>query len=281
MPAKIRVTAIQRLCVNDGPGVRTVVFLKGCYLECPWCCNPEAIHYDADEYFDKGTCKYPVENAICRNCELYGGKSLKTHCPFNSFEKTYEDYEVDELYDLLMRDEQLFRENGGVTFSGGEPLLQSMAIFPLLQKLKKAQIHISFETTLYAPHSNYDAVKDLVDFWIVDLKFQYGYILNKDYSLGQEPFESNLRDLHNRGAKVIHRMVVMTEILDKKDDIMDRLIKYNIDQIELLPCHALAEYKYKELHKQFQRFLTPAEDDIKNFSDFMKKSGIIAISLSL
>ena len=54
---KIRVTAIQRLCVHDGPGVRTTVFLKGCYLQCPWCCNPETINYEGDALYNKGVCK--------------------------------------------------------------------------------------------------------------------------------------------------------------------------------------------------------------------------------
>lgn len=276
MPVKIRVTAIQRLCVNDGPGVRTVVFLKGCYLKCPWCCNPETIHYDTDEYFDKRTCKYPVKSAICRNCELYGGRSLKIHCPLNSYEKTYSDYEVDELYDLLMRDEHLFRENGGVTFSGGEPILQAIVIKPLLEKLKKNGIHIAFETTLYAPCNHYEAVKEFVDYWLVDLKFQYGFIPNLDYNIGTESFETNLSDLQKSHKQTLYRMVIMAEVLTRTDAIIEQMKKHHVDNVELLGCHALAENKYLELNKIFHRFKIPTSAELLTMCEALNTSNIKA-----
>ena len=276
MAAKIRVTAIQRLCVNDGPGVRTVVFLKGCYLECPWCCNPESIHFDSDSFFDKGLCKFPAENAICRNCELHGGDSLKGHCPINSFEKTYTDYDVDELYNLLMRDKNLYQDGGGVTFSGGEPLLQAFALKPLLQLLKDHDVHIAFETTLYAPVENYKVTRDYVDYWIVDLKYQYGYIANRDYAIDIKDFTSDIRDLQGCGKPILYRMVIMNEILCKTDCIIDQLKENQINRIELLACHSLAENKYKELGKRFHRFKTPSNEILKSMCEIMKLNGIAA-----
>lgn len=276
MPAKIRVSAIQRLCVNDGPGVRTVVFLKGCYLECPWCCNPEAIHYDIDELYNKGTCKYPAKSVVCRNCELYGGRSLKIQCPLNSFEKTYTDYDVDELYSLLIKDEQLFRENGGVTFSGGEPILQARAIKPLLEKLKRSGIHIAFETTLYAPCNHYEAVKEFVDYWLVDLKFQYGYIRNQDYNIGTESFETNLSDLQKSHKDTLYRMVIMAEVLTKTDAIIEEMKIHHVDNVELLGYHALAENKYIELKKTFHRFKMPTKDELLTMCEALNTSNIKA-----
>lgn len=86
---KIRVTAIQRLCVHDGPGVRTTVFLKGCYLQCPWCCNPETINYEGDALYNKGVCKKEKASIVCQDCTICGGTRSKEECPINAYEKTY------------------------------------------------------------------------------------------------------------------------------------------------------------------------------------------------
>ena len=274
MPAKIRVTAIQRLCVNDGPGVRTVVFLKGCYLQCPWCCNPEAIHYDEDEYLDKGNCKYPERNPICKNCELHGGLATKDRCPLGAFEKTYKDYEVEKLFDLLMRDATLYKDGGGITFSGGEPLLQAVAIKPLLQRLKDEDIHIAFETTLYAPSAQYDAVKAYVDYWLVDLKFQFGYMTNKDYTVDINDFNVNLQNLLSSEKAVVYRMVVMEEMMEKASQIIQRLKGHGIDGIELLSYHGLAESKYKELGKVFKRFQPLSNSHLEALSGMLVTNGI-------
>lgn len=281
MPNSIRVTAIQRLCVNDGPGVRTVVFLKGCYLECPWCCNPETIHYETDVCFDKGICIYPNSNKICWNCELQGGNIAKTSCPFGAFEKTYHDYSENKLFELLLRDEALYQDGGGVTFSGGEPLLQSQKLIGLLQKLRDRGIHVAYETTLYAPNDCYKPVKNFVDHWIVDLKFQYGFILNKDYEIDVGDFESNLHDLQSRKCDVVYRMVIMSEVLLKMDIIIESLKNHHIEKLELLPCHSLAEKKYMELKKPFHRFKIPSKVDLDRACAIMKTNAIDAHYVSL
>ncbi len=281
MATKIRVTAIQRLCVNDGPGVRTVVFLKGCYLQCPWCCNPEAIHYDKDEYFDKGKCKYPEKNLICKNCELHEGQSSQDLCPFGAFEKTYKDYTDDEIYALLMRDENLYKDGGGVTFSGGEPLLQAKALLPLLIRLNNNGIHITFETTLYAPTEHYLLVKDYVDYWLVDLKFQFGFIVNHDYTIGTQFFENNLRDLQSLGKCVVYRMVVMEEMLNHSQSIIKCLREHNIDVIELLNYHGLAQSKYKELGIVFTNFNALNASRKALFVETLKMAGVKSVMLQL
>ena len=106
MRSKIRVSAIQRLCLQDGPGVRTTVFLKGCYLCCPWCCNPETIYYDKDTYLLKSPEKCG-KYSLCSSCELNGGNRRKEECPFDVYVPTYTDYEFEELFQVLIRDESI------------------------------------------------------------------------------------------------------------------------------------------------------------------------------
>lgn len=269
---KLRVTSIQRLCVNDGPGVRTTVFLKGCYLHCPWCCNPETIHYSQDEYFDKGVCKHSA--FFCSPCELNGGTISKKECPIGNFEKSYKDYSVEELYELLVHDDSIYKEGGGITFSGGEPLLQAESLRALFAKLKEHHIHIAFESSLYAPYENLQMVVSYVDYWLVDLKLQYGFIENHDYVLSKDDFSQNLAYLQSQDAKVRYRMVVMSEINEKKTYIVQQLKELGVTKIELLAYHSLARNKYKQLGKIFHEFTVLSESEMEEWSSCLNDNNI-------
>ena len=131
---KARITNIQRFSLQDGPGIRTTIFLKGCSLKCPWCSNPENISYEIEEYKNDG------EKGI------YG-----------------KDIELDELYEEIKKDDAYYKiDNGGVTFSGGEVLLQIEKIEPLLKKLKSEKINICMETCLVSPLDNLKVALKLI-----------------------------------------------------------------------------------------------------------------------
>ena len=121
---KVRITNIQRFCLSDGPGIRTTVFLKGCNLNCPWCANPENIEYEFNDYIKDN-----------------GEKGIFGY-----------DIELENLFEEIMKDKEYYKmNNGGVTFSGGEPLLQIKRLEPILKKLKENKINICFETALNIP----------------------------------------------------------------------------------------------------------------------------------
>lgn len=276
MVDKIRVSAIQRLCLHDGPGVRTTLFLKGCYLACPWCCNPETIHYNKDLYFikDSSLCG---DSEICKLCELKGGTADKGNCPFGVFERTYIDYSDKELYEKLITDKSLFDRDGGITLSGGEPLMQANQLLPLLRKLKESKINITMESSLYAPSENFDLVKQYVDFWIVDVKFQFGFISYLDENLYLNDFESNLLWLQNNvSSRLKIRMVISHQGLKQKDDIVQRFKRYQINEVELLPCHQLAENKYIKLGKNSSIYSAPQQVELKAFANLLNKNSISA-----
>ena len=116
----VRITNIQHFSLDDGPGIRTTIFLKGCNLNCPWCCNPENIRFEIEEY---------------------------THDDQN--DSFGYDISLEELEKEILKDEVFYdKGNGGVTFSGGEPLLQIKELEPLLKSLKEKNINICFETSL-------------------------------------------------------------------------------------------------------------------------------------
>ncbi len=261
---KIAVTNIQRLCVNDGPGVRTVVFLKGCSLQCPWCCNPETIHVNHHPVFDKGLCSYPEKKHYCGNCERFGGKQKLTDCPIHAFDATETQYTVDELLQILLKDEVTYQSGGGVTFSGGEPLLQIKALLPVLHELKSRGVHVAFETSLYVPSENFDLALPLVDYWLVDLKFQFGYAENSEFAVPKDAFERNLQNLQKDVAAdhIRYRLVLMHEAMKNVGTIAEKLGENKIGEIELLECHSLAENKYKQLGLPFKKFSTPTNEDV-------------------
>lgn len=275
---KIRVTAIQRLCVHDGPGVRTTVFLKGCYLQCPWCCNPETINYEGDALYNKGVCKKEKASIVCQDCTICGGTRSKEECPINAYEKTYTDYDIEELFVLLMRDKNIYENDGGITFSGGEPLYQAKSLFPLLRKLKENRIHIAFETSLYAPYLNLRQTMPDVDNWIIDLKFQYGYIANPDAGILSIDVDKNLLFIQNAvsPAQICYRMVVMKEIVGKIPSIAQKLKFHHVNGIELLAYHYLGKNKYKELGKPYHQFGTLTKDELEQCVTLLNNHGVDA-----
>lgn len=274
----IRVTSIQRGCVYDGPGVRTTVFLKGCYLSCPWCCNPETINYNEDLFFFNDGIMKCGESHICSKCELSGGNSSKLKCPFGVYKATYLDYCADDLFDCIQKDKNLFIESGGgVTFSGGEPLFQSNELKPLLVRLKDTGIHIAFETSLYAPYDKFIEIKDYVDYWLADVKFQFGFISNYGKDKYKDDFYRNLKIIQGEVPnRIKYRMVFSHQAVTHIPDIVDRFINANISKVEILPCHNLGVNKYLQLGLKQPKYTSPSDHDIDLLQNSLLVNNILS-----
>ena len=173
---KVIVSNIQRFSLHDGPGIRTTVFFKGCNLKCHWCSNPENMNFEIEKYKDGNEEKF------------YG----------------YE-IELEDLEKEILKDKAFYETGGGVTFSGGEPLLQFDKIEPLLEKLKKENINICIETALSVREELVDIAIKYVDEFIIDIK-----ILDKDnvnkINGNIELYESNIKKIFESGKKVIFRI---------------------------------------------------------------------------
>ena len=138
----VRITNIQHFSLDDGPGIRTTVFLKGCNLTCPWCCNPENISSEIESYSHN-----------------------------NQKESFGYDITLEELEKEILKDEVFYSENdGGVTFSGGEPLLQIKELEPLLKSLRSKNINICFETALSVPSELLEMAIEYIDEIFIDVK---------------------------------------------------------------------------------------------------------------
>ena len=275
----LRITNIQRGCVYDGPGVRTTLFLKGCSLDCPWCCNPETKKYDVEWYVDNSKClKYNGKKSVlCDACERNKGINRLKDCPFGVAEKVCKDYNKDQLLELIMRDYELFKKtNGGVTFSGGEPLMQSTPLQPLLIDIKRVGINIAFETSLCAGIQNLNNVIPYADTLIVDLKLQPQMKLNdKDY-LDSIVYAKQLLNKKS----VYYRMVYVESMKKCIREIFDNLKYIGVEELEVLPCHKLGEKKYNKLSINFLD-MSVNSDEVLLFADYLNQHNIYTNVLSV
>ena len=212
---KLKISKIQRTCVHDGPGIRTVVFFSGCNLRCLWCQNPELIPFQLDtEYASK--------------------------------------YSTQEIMEIILKDKTYFlASNGGVTLSGGEPLLQhTESMVHLLKQLKKEDIHVTMETAAFASWKNIQPLLPYIDLFLVDIK-----VIDTDFHeqftrQHNEIIIKNIQKLVARKANIQFRMVVVPGYNDRTShikDVCDFLKSLDFHSIELLKFHNMYEEKSKRL----------------------------------
>ena len=159
-------------------------------------------------------------------------------------ESVAKEYAPDELYEILIKDNELFAQTGGgVTFSGGEPLLQTEYLVPLLQKLKQEKIDVVFETTLVAPTGTLNSVLPYADGFIVDFKLQPQMKLyDTEYFHRIKEHYASLN-----GKRITNRLVFVNELAAHREKVVSALRELGIERIELLLCHDLGAKKYEKL----------------------------------
>ena len=244
---KVIVSNIQRFSLHDGPGIRTTVFFKGCNLKCLWCSNPENMNFEIEKYKDGNEEKF------------YG----------------YE-IELEDLEKEILKDKAFYETGGGVTFSGGEPLLQFDKIEPLLEKLKKENINICIETALSVREELVDIAIKYVDEFIIDIK-----ILDKDnvnkINGNIELYESNIKKIFESGKKVIFRIPLAKDYIATENNIeliLEFLKHYKPDRVEIFKIHNLGEKKYKTLNREMTDIENISEEDIERIKEKIENIGI-------
>ncbi|NLO64217.1 MAG: radical SAM protein [Clostridiales bacterium] len=243
---KLGVFKIQRTCVHDGPGIRTTIFFQGCALRCLWCQNPEGLSPDA-----------------APGCG----------------------YTIDQIAEIVSRDKKYyFSTSGGVTLSGGEPMLQNAeALVALLKRLKKQEINIAAETTLFAPWETIGKVAPYIDLFLVDLKVVgddklHLSLTQKDSGLIRE----NIDKLIAIGANIRFRMVIVPRHNDGEDNLIraaEFLKEKGYASIELLKYHNMYEDKAKRLNLDIPMLNITAEESLaalKKAIEVFKANGIDA-----
>lgn len=254
MKETLLVTNIQRFSLHDGPGIRTTVFLKGCSLRCPWCCNPENIEGRIQSYIKDG-----VVNQYGRHLtveQLYS--QLKKDAPFYG------------AYDPQC-ESSLDRLPGGVTFSGGEALLQIESLIPLMERLAADRIHIAVETCLFIPAHLLDLAIRYIDIFYVDIKL-LDQIKCKNLLGGEvNLYYQNLTKLLSAKKPIVFRIPVIggyTDSWDNQEQVAE-LIHYavesgNVLKVELLEGHNLGYSKYDSLYRVDKKYMPPQYTPVQN-----------------
>ena len=254
----------------DGPGIRTTVFFKGCNLKCAWCHNPESQAFKAEMMFYEDKCKGCGKCAeVCptpENCTLCGKYTF--YCPVDARKVCGKEYTVDEVFAEIIKDKAYYENSGGgVTFSGGECMLQIDFLTEILKKCKENGIHTAVDTAGHIPFENFEKILPYTDLFLYDIKCFDSETHKKYVGVGNELILENLKKLFEVGAKIWVRIPVIAEANDSVEEM--QLIKGFFDKngkpekIELLPYHAMGENKYAAIGKETQRF-TPPDNDVLN-----------------
>lgn len=253
---------IKKFAVHDGPGIRTTVFLKGCPLNCWWCHNPESINPEP-ERVDK---KYFVESAHHDTTEIIGREVT-----------------VEEVMTEIKKDWIFYEQSGegGVTFSGGEPLMQPAFLNSMLNACRNDELLTTLDTSGYASWKTIDGIKDKINLFLYDIKMINDELHRKYTGVSNKGILTNLKKLDAEAANIIVRFPIIPGINDDDENIYQiRKILSNLkktNEIHLLPFHNIAKGKYRRLNSKnrLENLESPSEEKINQLADSFKEIGFV------
>lgn len=291
---------IQDYCVDDGPGIRTVVFFKGCYLRCLWCSNPESQLFEPEIGYSGIKCKkcskcekacpyfsidfsnleFPLINR--KNCSFCESKICTKICPENALKTFGYPITVLDLFNRVKKNSLLFRNSGGgITLSGGEPLIHTDFIREFLKKTMEIGISVGIETCGYF---NWENVVDFIpniDFFFFDLKTMDSKSHKALTGVNNEKIHLNLEKLSQIETKKITISVPIVpginDDLENIKKIINLCSEFGIKKIRFLKYHEWGRGKYEELGRQYllNRNLKFQENDLKTFEILAREAGLL------
>lgn len=224
---KGRIFDIQKFSIHDGPGIRTIVFLKGCFLRCRWCCNPESQKYEFQEMIVNGSIK-----------------------------NVGQDISVREVLDIVSEDRAFYRRSGGgITLSGGECFFQPRFTKALLMGAQERGINTAIETTSAVDFEIIESVLPYVDTFLMDIK-HYNPVKHKLFTgIDNQLILENAKKIADWGAKLIVRVPIIPGFNDTEkevEQIANFVLGLNtVKEIHLLPYHRLGQDKYEGLNQEY------------------------------
>ena len=249
---KGRIFNIQRFSVHDGPGIRTIIFLKGCFLRCKWCCNPESQ-------------EYKIQTMISNGKEKIVGQDIT----------------VGKIIETVKRDMPYYRRSGGgITLSGGECLCQPRFTEALLRECKENGINTAIETTGFAEYSVIEKILPYVDTVLMDIK-HIDSQKHKEYtSQPNEQILENARKISENAKELIIRVPVIPGFNDSENEIkaiaeFARSLK-GVKRLHLLPYHNFGADKYKGLDRKYDmnEIKPPEKEQMNKLLLIVNNSGL-------
>jgi pyruvate formate lyase activating enzyme len=280
------VSRIQRFSTGDGPGIRSTVFLKGCNLSCAWCHNPELMARENELRFTESNC------ADCRTCvrvcanaawhvDAAGERAFDParcavcgtcadSCSYDALGLVARWTEAGEVIDTLLRDRAYYRNSGGgITVSGGEPLLQAGFVREVFAGARAAGVHTALDTAACVAWRHFEELLDVTDLVLLDLKSMDSAVHLRWTGVPNELILENARRLSRADVDVIVRVPVVPEVNDDPANL-ERTAAFLADfprlrGVELLPYHDLGVGKVHVLQRpgEQRRFRTPERSELE------------------
>lgn len=249
-----RIFNIQRFSIHDGPGIRTIVFFKGCPMRCAWCCNPESQRYEIETLVENGK-----EKTVGR------------------------DVSVSDIMPEILSDVAYYRRSGGgVTLSGGEVLCQADFARELLKECKNNGLHTAIESAASLPFSEIEKLLPYLDLYLMDIK-HIDSKKHKDFTgKGNELILENAKKISESGVELIVRTPVIPSFNDTKEEIL-AISKFasslkGVREHHLLPYHRLGSDKYQGLGRNYslKEILPPSNEKMEYLKSIAESAGIKA-----
>jgi pyruvate formate lyase activating enzyme len=280
----LKVLNIQKFCQHDGPGIRTTVFLKGCPLRCWWCHNPESIEAEIELVVDPEKCVNCGRcQEICTHEECVLCGTCVEACLSQARMLMGQDMTVDEIMLEIMKDKAFYETSGGgVTISGGDPLLQSEELIELLVRLKTAGIHVALDTSGYSNWNKLNKLIDQIDLFLFDLKVVNQRKHLKYTGADNEIIIENLQRLSDNNQLIWIRIPLIEGInTDEKDidEFIGILKNIRFEQINLLPYHAYGTDKFRKFAIEETEWnpKSPGNEQIKLIKGCLTNAGFRVI----
>ena len=253
---------IKKFAIHDGPGIRTTVFFKGCPLDCWWCHNPEGRKLETETLSVK-----PGGNTSD------SGNAAKT-------EVIGRDVSVEAVMDEILKDVIFYDQSGGgVTFSGGEPMMQPEFLYMLLQACKENGLNTAVDTSGYAPWVDFEKIYDLVDLFLYDLKLMDDEAHNEYTGVSNELILDNLLRLSSMGNKIEPRIPLIPGITDTEENL-EAIARFltpqkNIRHVVLLPYNRLGEDKFRKFDLTYKagQLSVQTGDELEDKAEIFRSHG--------
>lgn len=276
MNSKARIVNIQRYSLNDGLGIRTIVFFKGCPLKCPWCSNPESRSMQIEQ---------SIAPRLNSNNVALSMKGIKKE---NILTQYGWDVSLDELLDEVLKDDVFFRASGGgITLSGGEVLTQADFAIAFLKKLKEVGLHTAIETTGHGKKSDFEKICQYCDEILFDFKIMDKKQATKILSANMDLILSNFETALQKNMNIIARIPLIPNYTLNDDNIeaicqylLEMKDKYKqLSEVHLLPFHQYGLSKYESLGFDYQlkNIQPPSEEVVDLIKQKFEKIGFNVI----
>ena len=277
---KATIFDIQRTSFVDGPGIRTTVFFKGCNLRCAWCHNPESQRFEKQFMFYKdkcigcGKCFEKCHNQL-KNCDFCG--QCEIYCPSEARKICGKEYTVEEVYEQIVQDVDFYKTSGGgVTFSGGECMLQLDFLKEILKLCHKNGIHTAVDTAGCVPYENFESILPYTDMFLYDVKLLDEEKHKKYVGASNKLILENLAKLLQTNVKIWVRIPLIGGVNDTVEEMTALRNFFELngfpEKTELLPYHSMGENKALAIGINPQIFATPDKEKVAMLQNLLNKN---------